>query len=62
MTRAPAPMASRSAEHYKNDVIGGQSPFVLLAKGRKDLARAILRKLILEIAGRPAAHQEVSNR
>ncbi|HAA92397.1 MAG: hypothetical protein CMM48_15100 [Rhodospirillaceae bacterium] len=43
------------AVHYKNDVIGGQSPFVLVAKGRKDLAKAILRKLILEIAARPTS-------
>jgi hypothetical protein len=37
--------------HYQNDVIGGQSPFVMVAKSRQHFAEAILKKMILEIAG-----------
>lgn len=39
-------------EHYRNDVIGGRGAFVMVAKGRQDFARAVLKKMILEIADR----------
>ena len=37
--------------YYVNCVIGGPGAFVIVANGTKDYAKAILRKLILEIAG-----------
>lgn len=37
-------------EHYRNDVIGGRGAFVTIAETRKEMAAAILKKLILEIA------------
>ena len=40
-------------EHYRNDVIGGRGAFVTIAENRKEMAGAILKKLILEIASLP---------
>ncbi len=43
--------------YYEDCVIGGQGAFVVVADGYKDFARAIRRKLVLEIAGRaPPIH------
>lgn len=42
--------------YYEDCVIGGQGAFVVVADGFEDFARAILRKMMLEIAGgAPAA-------
>lgn len=41
-------------EHYRNDVIGGRGAFVTIAETRQEMAAAILRKLILEIASLPS--------
>ncbi len=42
--------------YYRDCVIGGPGAFYVIAKDFKDFARAVLRKLVLEIAGRqPAA-------
>ncbi len=41
--------------YYEACVIGGPGAFIVVARGFKDFARAIRRKLILEIAARPAA-------
>jgi hypothetical protein len=41
-------------EHFRNSVIGGPGAFVIAAETFKDFGNAILRKLILEIAGDPA--------
>ena len=38
--------------YYRDCVIGGPSAFLVVAANFKDFARAIRRKLILEIAGR----------
>ncbi len=38
--------------YYQDCVIGGPGAFVIVANGFKDFARAIRRKMILEIAGR----------
>lgn len=38
-------------EHYRNNVIGGPGAFVVAAQTFEDFGNAILRKLILEIAG-----------
>ncbi len=38
--------------YYRHCVIGGRGSFVIVANGFKDFARAIRRKLILEIAGK----------
>lgn len=38
--------------YYRDCVIGGPGAFYVVAKDFKDFARAVLRKLILEIAGR----------
>ncbi len=37
--------------YYEDCVIGGPGAFIVVAKGFEDFARAILRKMILEIAG-----------
>jgi hypothetical protein len=37
--------------HYRLDVIGGRGAFVMVAEDRQDFARAVLNKLLLEIAG-----------
>lgn len=39
-------------KYYKTCVIGGPGSFLIVANGFRDFARAIRRKLILEIAGR----------
>ncbi len=44
------PMGEPLDEHYRNDVIFGRGAFVMVAEGRKDFARAVLKKMILEIA------------
>ncbi|MCK5366128.1 MAG: DUF1194 domain-containing protein, partial [Gammaproteobacteria bacterium] len=38
--------------YYEDCVIGGPGAFIVVADGFKDFARAILRKLVTEIAGR----------
>ncbi|MDD9877519.1 MAG: DUF1194 domain-containing protein [Magnetovibrio sp.] len=48
----PGPRGEPLDEHYRNDVIGGRGAFVIVAEGRQGFAKAILRKLILEIADR----------
>jgi hypothetical protein len=43
--------------YYEDCVIGGPGSFIVVAHGFKDFARAILRKLVTEIAGRaPPRH------
>jgi hypothetical protein len=43
--------------YYQDCVIGGPGSFIVVADGFKDFARAILRKLVTEIAGRaPPLH------
>jgi hypothetical protein len=39
--------------YFRHCVIGGRSAFIEIAKDFKDVGRAIRRKLILEISGRP---------
>ncbi len=41
-------------QHYRDQVIGGMGAFVLPANGFESFGTAIRRKLVLEIAGRPA--------
>jgi len=38
--------------YYRNCVIGGEGAFIVTAEGHRDFARAVRRKLVLEIAGR----------
>ena len=45
------PRGEHLVEHYRNDVIGGRGAFVHVAVAREHFAEAILKKLILEIAG-----------
>lgn len=40
--------------YFRQAITGGPGSFVIKAENRKSFAQAILRKLILEIAGRPA--------
>lgn len=40
-------------EYYERDVIGGPGAFVMAASDRADFARAMLDKMVLEIAGWP---------
>ena len=42
-------------EYYKTYVTGGPGSFVIKAESRKTFARAILRKLVREIAAKPEA-------
>ena len=42
-------------DYYRSNVIGGPSAFVLVAKSFDTFAEAILRKLVQEVAGAPAA-------
>jgi len=42
-------------DYYRGNVIGGPSSFVLVAKSYDSFAEAILRKLVQEVAGGPAA-------
>ena len=44
--------------YYRNCVIGGPGAFIVAADGFGDFARAIRRKLVLEIAGRRPAGQD----
>jgi hypothetical protein len=41
-------------DYYRNNVIGGPSAFVLVAKNYDSFAEAILRKLVQEVAGDPS--------
>ena len=44
--------------YYEDCVIGGPGAFVIVAEGYEDFARAIRRKLVMEIAGRaPSLHR-----
>lgn len=47
----PGPSGEPLSEHYANDVIGGPGAFMMTAESREEFADAILRKLILEVAG-----------
>lgn len=47
----PGPGGMPLDAHYRRDVIGGPGAFVRTAKGREELAEALLDKLVLEIAG-----------
>jgi len=47
----PGPRGEPLETHYRNDVIGGLAPFVIVADETLSFAAAIRRKLILEIAG-----------
>ena len=44
------PTSGSLGRHFKNDIIFGPGAFVAIAEGRDDFARAILKKMILEIA------------
>ena len=44
------PLGEPLSEHYRRDVVGGPGHFVMIAKGREEFARAILNKLVQEIA------------
>lgn len=45
------PAATKLDDYYRRHVIGGPGAFIVPAKGFEDFARAILTKLVLEIAG-----------
>lgn len=45
------PAATKLDEYYEKNVIGGPGAFIVVAEGFEDFARAILSKLVLEIAG-----------
>ncbi len=47
----PGPGGMPLDMHYRLDVIGGLGAFVMVAGDRQDFARAVLNKLLLEIAG-----------
>ena len=47
----PGPSGEPLGEHYANDVIGGPGAFMMTARSREEFAEAILKKLILEVAG-----------
>jgi len=47
----PGPRGEPLTEHYANDVIGGPGAFMMTARSREEFAEAILKKLILEVAG-----------
>lgn len=49
----PGPRGEPLTEHYANDVIGGPGAFMMTARSREEFAEAILKKLILEVAGEP---------
>jgi hypothetical protein len=51
------PMANLDL-YYRDCVIGGPGAFYIVARDFKDFARAVLRKLILEIAGRQPLERE----
>lgn len=53
------PVGEPLVEHYKRDVVGGPGHFVMIAKGRDEFARAILSKLIQEIASGDALTHRV---
>lgn len=53
------PSGEPLVEHYKHDVVGGPGHFVMVAKGREEFARAILNKMIHEIAGAEAPESRV---
>lgn len=43
-------------DYYRHNVIGGASSFCLVAKDYDSFAEAILRKMVQEVAGRPATN------
>jgi hypothetical protein len=45
--------------YYRHCVIGGRGAFLVIARGFKDFARAIRRKLILEIANAPTGQNPI---
>lgn len=45
------PAATKLDDYYEKNVIGGPGAFIVAAKGFEDFSRAILSKLVLEIAG-----------
>jgi len=47
----PGPSGEPLTEHYADDVIGGPGAFMMTARSREEFAEAILKKLILEVAG-----------
>jgi hypothetical protein len=47
----PGPSGEPLTEHYADDVIGGPGAFMMTARSREEFADAILKKLILEVAG-----------
>lgn len=47
-------------EHFRNNVIGGPGAFLIVAETFEDFGTAILRKLILEIAWRPARNSRAA--
>lgn len=56
------PPYAQLAEYYEDCVIGGQGAFLVVADTHKDFARAIKRKMLLEIAGRnpaPSARSKI---
>ena len=55
----PGPSGEPLAEHYANDVIGGPGAFMMTAESRQEFAEAILKKLILEVAGAAPATETV---
>jgi len=48
-------------DHYERDVIGGAGAFVISAETRAEFAKAILQKLVLEIAGTPPPARHAAN-
>lgn len=46
-------------EHYRREVIGGPSAFLVTASNYRDFARAMLKKLVIEIGGPPLARLEI---
>ncbi|MEK9751883.1 MAG: DUF1194 domain-containing protein [Rhodospirillaceae bacterium] len=50
------PTSGSLDQHFKNDIIFGPGAFVTVAEGRDDFARAILKKMILEIAYADPGH------
>ena len=54
------PMMPNLDAYYRQAVTGGPGSFVIKAKDRRSFADAILKKMILEIAGAAPARQEAS--
>jgi hypothetical protein len=47
-------------DYYRQNVIGGPSAFCLVAKDYDSFAEAILRKMVQEVAGRPAVGPQIA--